>query len=70
MPMGRSAAAGDQAQRCFCMQVRACAGADTADHRVGRNLHFLLPYDASLDDMDAVGEVYSDVNIFAAVADM
>jgi hypothetical protein len=30
---------------------------------VRRNLHFLLPYDAALDDMDAVGEMYSNVSL-------
>lgn len=30
---------------------------------VRKNLHFLLPYDAALDDMDAVGEAYAEVNL-------
>jgi hypothetical protein len=31
---------------------------------VRRNLHFLLPYDRELDDMDAVGGRYSRVSLY------
>lgn len=30
---------------------------------VRRNLHFLLPYDPKLDNMDAIGEKYSNTNL-------
>jgi hypothetical protein len=30
---------------------------------VRRNLHFLLPYSRALDNMDAIGEAYADVNL-------
>jgi hypothetical protein len=30
---------------------------------VRRNLHFLLPYDPALDNMDAIGELYSNISL-------